>query len=642
MKNTTKAVLLAIVMISIIAIATASAIKPTLYGKPPAMVSGQEFYGSVAGRVTTTNNTGLAYSFVAIVNASNTSQAFYIGQTDSQGAYSITGVNNTWNGSAYLANYKMYANHSQFGEGLSNSFIVEFNSTAPANVIINPLPHTIKIYSERNNIVADGSDSVKVWAYVTDALNNAVSDNTPIILTINNGLPYDPNNNGSWKEGAGQSITQTTVGGYVNATFGYVPETNTLGGGNAGNNSTLMAAYAGDLTINDSTKIFFQPTVVSWFGSVMDSYGKPYGGVTVTLHLMGTLYGVPGSEIYNLTTMALPDQPYPGSYVFDNILMFNNASGVNGLKVEFAYATAQATIQDGVVITGMSNNYSLNKSRTSSGFIVLHVPLPDQIKVTANPETILVGGDISDITAQLYLNGAPYKRDAQIIHFFGNNDTVGFLPAVKTNVTDKNGAAHIQLQSNMTKGIVTVTAYAQVTVVNNLTGSADVKVVGWGTISGMVTDKNKYGVPNATVKLYTTNTTDGNVNNVALYPSPENPQYTVSRPEVAAIGTYTYYRIPSGIYNVTAEKADAAGNNHIWFAIVNLTVGTATNNVAIPTLVYSSGVPTTVTPTPPAVTATPTPTAAPPVTPTPAPGFEMVFALAGLLGVAFLIARKNH
>ena len=64
-----------------------------------------------------------------------------------------------------------------------------------------------------------------------------------------------------------------------------MPEINDGGMNNAGNNSTLMAAYQGDRTINDTTKIFFQPTVVSWFGSVMDSYGKPYGGVQVALHV---------------------------------------------------------------------------------------------------------------------------------------------------------------------------------------------------------------------------------------------------------------------------------------------------------------------------------------------------------------------
>ena len=29
-----------------------------------------------------------------------------------------------------------------------------------------------------------------------------------------------------------------------------------------------MAAYAGDQLINDSTKIYFSPTLASWFGSV--------------------------------------------------------------------------------------------------------------------------------------------------------------------------------------------------------------------------------------------------------------------------------------------------------------------------------------------------------------------------------------
>jgi hypothetical protein len=384
MKNTTKAVLLAMVIISIIAIASASAIKPTLWGKAPAMETDSSFYGGVSGRVTTPNNTGLSNAFVAIVNATNTSQAFYIGQADSQGYFTFAGINNTWDGAVYQQYYKMYANHSLFGEGLSNAFIVEFNSTAAANVIINPLPAHIKIYSERNNVVADGSDSVKVWAYVTDALNNPVADNTMIDLIINNGQIYDATYNGSWSEQSGQVRSVGTIGGYANATFGFVPEINDGGMNNAGNNSTLMAAYQGDRSINDTTKIFFQPTVVSWFGSVMDSYGKPYGGVKVTLHIMGTLNGVPGSEIYTINTTALPDQPYPGSCVFDNIIMWNN--------VTHAYDCA-GNHSGWVIITGASNNYSLNKSRDLRWLHCAARPAAGCIKVIANPDTILVGGD---------------------------------------------------------------------------------------------------------------------------------------------------------------------------------------------------------------------------------------------------------
>ena len=647
MKNTTKAVFVAMVILSLIAVAVpATAIKPIETVKAPAMLDPQ-YTGGVSGRVTTSNTTiGLGNAYVAIVNASNLSQAFYLGTTDSNGFFQFVSINNTWNGTAYAPIYKLYANHTLFGEGYSNNFTVEWNSTAAVNVIINPMPAHIKIYAERNNIVADGADTVKVWAYVTDALNNPVADNTQVRFIINNNstTTYDWSYYGSLEmndtTNAHRTFTTGTIGGYANTTFGWVPEVNAGGLGNAGNNSSIMAAYVGDLKINDSTSIYFQPTVVSWFGSVVDSYGKPYGGVPVTLHVMGfntSKTGSPFEELYNMTTTALPDQPYPGSYVFDNIILWNN--------VTHAYASAEATIQDGVVIRGMSNNYSLNKSRTSSGFIVLHVPLPDAIKVTADPDTILVGGDTSEITAQLYLNGAPYKRSGITVNFFSDNDSIATLPAVKTNVSDTLGQAKIILTSNMTKGDVTVTGYARVTVTNNLTDSDVVHVVGWGTISGMVTDKNKNGVPNATVKLWTTELFDnGTISNKKLYESPENPQQTVSRPEIAAIGTYTYYRIPSGIYNVTAEKADAAGNNHIWFAIVNLTVGTATNNVAIPDLVIT--VPPTPTPAP--ATATPVPATATPVpatptpTPTPTPGFETVFALAGLLGVAYLIARKEN
>jgi PGF-CTERM protein len=397
-----------------------------------------------------------------------------------------------------------------------------------------------------------------------------------------------------------------------------------------------MASWEVSPAINDSIKVYFNPTVVSWFGSVVDTYGNAQGGIPVVLHVGYLFANSSFAEVYTLNQTTLPDKPYPGTYVFDNIVLWSN--------ITTAYASAQWTIQDNVVITGKSDLYSLNKSRTSAGFIVLHVPLPDAIKVSANPDIILVGGDTSIITAQLYLNGNPYRRPNVPITFFGDNDTRAYLPTVKTNLSDANGAATILLTSNMTKGRVNITAFSQVTVVNNLTATCFVDVVGWGTISGMVTDKNKNGVPNATVKLWRTVSNDSGVWSTTLYASPENPQQTVSRPEVAAIGTYTYYRIPSGIYNVTAEKADASGNNHIWFAIVNLTVGTATNNVAIPDLVIATpSTPTpTVTATVTAAPATPTPTATPIPTATPSPGFETVFAVAGLLGVAYLIARKEH
>jgi len=646
LKNTTKAVLVALVILAIIAVAIpGTAIKP-VHGDndtAPAMSSTYPNTGSVSGRVTTSNTTvGLPNAFVAIVNASNVTQAFYVGQTDNNGFYQFAFINNTINGTTGVAQplYKVYANHSLFGEGWSNSFVVEQTSTAPANVVINPLPAKIVVTSERNGIVADSNDRVKVMAYVTDALGNPVADNTPIDFFVNNSTMV-----GSWVAAVNGSLSSDgnyqgrqnvtivpTKGGWANTTFGWVNESY------AGNNSTIIATYHLDNTINGSVNIYFNPTLASWFGSVQDSFGKPYGGVIVTLHMMG--YDANGLtyEVYNMTTTSYVDLPYPGSYVFDNIEL--NSS------IKYAYASADSgDIGDGVHYTGASENYSLNKSRTSSGFIVLHVPMPDAIKVTPDPSTILVGGDTSIITAQLYLNGKPYKRSGITVTFFGDNDTIGTLPAVRTNVSNTAGQASVILTSNQTKGDVNITGFAKVSLSRNLTDTCVVHVVGWGTISGMVTDKNKNGIPNAMVQLWNVQYANGTYENQNLVKSPENPQYTVSRAEIAAIGTYTYYRIPSGIYNLTASVNDSAGNTHTWFAWVNLTVGTATNNVALPDYV----VPVINTPTPVAVVsqvATPsavvsvTPAASPSSTPT--PGFETVFALAGLLGVAYLIMRKEN
>ena len=217
-------------------------------------------------------------------------------------------------------------------------------------------------------------------------------------------------------------------------------------------------------------------------------------------------------------------------------------------------------------------------------FFQQHTLLPDAIVISADPDVILAGDDTSLITVQLYLNGNPYHLANVPISFSSTDDRIAFLPTVKTNLTDANGQTIILLRSNTTKGIVTVRAFSQITEVSNLTAHTDVEVVGWGTISGLVTDRNHNGVPNATVKLWRTSINESGTWSTTLYPSPENPQQTVSNPDVAAVGTYMYPRIPSGIYNVTAEKTDALGNNHIGFAIVNLTVGTATKNIAIPDL----------------------------------------------------------
>jgi hypothetical protein len=87
---------------------------------------------------------------------------------------------------------------------------------------------------------------------------------------------------------------------------------------------------------------------------------------------------------------------------------------------------------------------------------------------------------------------------------------------------------------------------------------------------------------------------------------------------------YTYYRVPWGLYNVTAEK-----EGHIWYAVFTLgpggDIGTATHNIAIPDYAYMPAVSGTVTATPAPYQAqdhaTPTPA------PSASPGFEALIAI---------------
>jgi hypothetical protein len=93
---------------------------------------------------------------------------------------------------------------------------------------------------------------------------------------------------------------------------------------------------------------------------------------------------------------------------------------------------------------------------------------------------------------------------------------------------------------------------------------------GSGTITGVVLSSvGSQAVPDATVSLYDM---DGNLAAV-----PENPQQS-SGGVGSNAGVYTFYDVPPGVYNVTAEK-----NGVSYFAIADLSAGgTATANVVLP------------------------------------------------------------
>jgi hypothetical protein len=147
---------------------------------------------------------------------------------------------------------------------------------------------------------------------------------------------------------------------------------------------------------------------------------------------------------------------------------------------------------------------------------------------------------VSVITAQLFLNGAPYNISGIPITFTSDNDTVAVLePLNRTRPSDEHGQAKILLISNNTIGYVHITASANPPPYWEISDTCTVRVVGWGTVSGMVTDKNQNGVPYAKMTLWHWNG-EGRPNEVMLL-SPDNPQLT-NDGKTAAIGTYKTLR----------------------------------------------------------------------------------------------------
>ena len=89
-----------------------------------------------------------------------------------------------------------------------------------------------------------------------------------------------------------------------------------------------------------------------------------------------------------------------------------------------------------------------------------------------------------------------------------------------------------------------------------------------GTITGVITTSYSQAVPDALVLL---SDMDGNFVDV-----PDNPQFS-SNGTGNNVGVYTFYDVPPGTYNVTAEKGDS-----LYFAIATVDGGTSSTNIVLP------------------------------------------------------------
>jgi hypothetical protein len=122
-------------------------------------------------------------------------------------------------------------------------------------------------------------------------------------------------------------------------------------------------------------------------------------------------------------------------------------------------------------------------------------------------------------------------------------------------------------------------------------------------------------------------------------PDNQNPQEVQWDYTKAAPGTFMFYKVPFGIYYL-----EAVHGNNSFFAIVNVTEGTATANVAIPP--NATDWKPVATPTPqstpvPTASSSSSPSPLPTSLPTPSPGMTSFCALAGLLIVTLYVVTKK-
>lgn len=202
--------------------------------------------------------------------------------------------------------------------------------------------------------------------------------------------------------------------------------------------------------------------------------------------------------------------------------------------------------------------------------------IPFSIKIIGSVSTELTGGSTSIIMAQLYYNGLPVKLPGVPISFSIDNVDIVSLHKTTTYITDDNGRAEIPLTSRDAPGIVKITAKA---IINDIPiqDTTEVRIVLWGTLAGTIYDQNGAGIPNANVVLWnwTRNPTTGLMERSSIVMIPENPQLS-NYGRTSHVGRYCYYRVPSGDYCVTGEKA-----GHFYYTIVHLEQGTVTQDVII-------------------------------------------------------------
>ena len=247
--------------------------------------------------------------------------------------------------------------------------------------------------------------------------------------------------------------------------------------------------------------------------------GHPYHGVVTGRIMTGdTNPGEPGIYVAIVNAANMTQAFYEGQtdengfYLFPSV---NNTMAEGSQRLLFQVYAISGTSEGfsdpfgvGENSTAKVNVTIASSSQAGSGFVVEHIPMPDNIKLSAQPDTIVAGGNESIITAQLYYNGKPYARSGVTVTFFTDEEITGYLPTVKNSVSDQNGQSTINLTSGNATGDVNVTGFSMIGISRNLTGTCLMHVVSPSPYG--VNTTNSTGILNA-IEDRQTNTTDENV-----------------------------------------------------------------------------------------------------------------------------------
>ncbi|CAJ36631.1 carboxypeptidase regulatory-like domain-containing protein [Methanocella arvoryzae] len=270
----------------------------------------------------------------------------------------------------------------------------------------------------------------------------------------------------------------------------------------------------------------------------MDPAYPNHGSVTGRVITQNAGQGIPGAYVAIVNGANISQAYYEGQADEDGYFQFphvnNTVAGDYPRPVYRVYASLAGYGEGMSDLFGVGERSTTradvviaDSGRASSGFVVQHVPMPDEVRLSAHPDTIMAGGNLSVITAQLYLNGAPYSRSGVVITFFADNDTIGYLPAEKKIATDSDGRATINLTSGNTSGQVNVTGYSKIGISRNITGSCTVCVEGTTGREVSVTDINDTEASNVTEiangshENVTSETTPGNLTEADISAAPE-------------------------------------------------------------------------------------------------------------------------